>query len=79
MNNLKENLRADMWRKVGKELEGGFEKYKEFMTNGFVLFYEDYLRSSSLKSLKGNEIKEDHCGDVEMGEPQIKDWNNDEI
>ena len=65
MNNLKEGL----WRKVGEKLEGDFEKFKEIMANGFVTFYEN-LRSSSLKSLKGDESKEDNCADIEMGEAQ---------
>ncbi|XP_008457498.2 uncharacterized protein LOC103497175 [Cucumis melo] len=69
MNNLKESLREDLWRKVGEKLEGDFEKYKEIMTSGFVTFYEDF-RSSSLKFLKGNENKEDNCGDIETGEAQ---------
>lgn len=68
MNNLKENVREDLWRKVVENLEGDFEKFKEIMANGFVTFYEDL--SSSLKSSRGIEIKDDNYDDIEMGKPQ---------
>ncbi|XP_038895808.1 uncharacterized protein LOC120083974 [Benincasa hispida] len=70
MNVLKENyVREDLLTKVEEKLEGDFDKFKEIMANGLVTVYED-LSSSSLKSLRESEIKEDNCDDIEMGEPQ---------